>query len=42
MDQILVSQGLAKVGDKVVVVYGVPMGVPNKTNTVYVHKVQAA
>ncbi|MDR2931295.1 MAG: pyruvate kinase [Propionibacteriaceae bacterium] len=39
MDQVLVSQGLIDVGQSVVVIYGTPMGLPGKTNTVYVHKV---
>ena len=40
MDELLIAKGMAKPGDKVVVVYGIPMGVSGKTNTVYVHKVR--
>ncbi|MDR2975653.1 MAG: pyruvate kinase [Propionibacteriaceae bacterium] len=39
MDQILLDRGLVEVGDRVVVIYGIPMGVVGRTNTVYVHKV---
>ena len=37
MDAVLSRQGLAKVGERVVVVYGKPLGTPSHTNTVYVH-----
>jgi len=37
MDATLSRQGVAKVGDRVVVVYGKPLGTPAHTNTVYVH-----
>ncbi|MDR0488150.1 MAG: pyruvate kinase [Propionibacteriaceae bacterium] len=40
MDAILQAKGLAQTGDRVVVVYGTPMGVAGKTNTVYVHRVR--
>ena len=40
MDELLLAKGMGKPGDKVVVVYGIPMGVSGKTNTVYVHKVR--
>ena len=40
MDQILVSQGMAEPGDRVIVVYGTPMGVVGKTNTIYVHRIR--
>jgi len=40
MDELLIEKEMAKPGDKVVVVYGIPMGVSGKTNTVYVHKVR--
>ena len=40
MDEVLLSQGMARPGDKIVVIYGIPMGVSGKTNTVYVHKVR--
>ncbi|MCL2653450.1 MAG: pyruvate kinase [Propionibacteriaceae bacterium] len=39
MDATLSRQRLAKVGDRVVVVYGKPLGTPAHTNTVYVHAV---
>jgi len=39
MDEVLTGQGMVKVGDKVVVIYGTPLGVIGKTNTVYVHKI---
>jgi len=39
MDHTLVDQGLAVKGETVVVVYGTPLGVAGKTNTVYVHRV---
>ena len=40
MDQVLLDQQMVKPGDKIVVVYGIPMGVSGKTNTVYVHKIR--
>jgi len=40
MDEVLLAQGMAKPGDRIVVVYGIPMGVSGKTNTVYVHKIR--
>lgn len=39
MDATLSRQKLAKPGDRVVVVYGKPLGTPSHTNTVYVHAV---
>jgi len=39
MDSTLLEQGLVEFGDRVVVVYGEPLGVPAHTNTVYVHEV---
>jgi len=39
MDNKLLDQGLAEKGDRVVVVYGEPLGTPAHTNTVYVHDV---
>ena len=39
MDDILLGQGLVAPGDRVVVVYGGPLGTPSHTNTVYVHAV---
>jgi len=39
MDAKLLDQGLAEEGDRVVVVYGEPLGTPAHTNTVYVHDV---
>ncbi|MDR0960563.1 MAG: pyruvate kinase [Propionibacteriaceae bacterium] len=39
MDEQLVSNGICQPGEKVVVVYGIPMGITGKTNTVYVHEV---
>jgi len=39
MDDILLQQGLVQKDDRVVVVYGEPLGVPAHTNTVYVHGV---
>jgi len=39
MDATLSRQGVAKVGDRVVVVYGKPLGKPAHTNTVYVHAI---
>jgi len=41
MDTVLVSQGLVQPGDRVVVVYGIPLGSPAHTNTIYVHDVGA-
>lgn len=35
----LVRDGLAKVGDRIVIVSGSPMGVPGKTNALRVHKI---
>ena len=40
MDEVLLAKGMVKPGDRVVVVYGIPMGVSGKTNTVYVHKIR--
>ena len=42
MDEILLREGLVDPGDKIVVVYGLPMGVAGKTNTVQVHRVLPA
>jgi pyruvate kinase len=42
VDEILLAQGLAKVGDEVVVVAGTPPGVPGSTNTLRVHRVGEA
>jgi len=39
MDQVLIEQGLVVVGDRIVVVYGTPLGVVRMTNTVRVHVV---
>jgi len=39
MDDTLMSNGLVQRGERVVVVYGIPMGAPSHTNTVYVHSV---
>jgi len=39
MDATLSRQRLAKEGERVVVVYGEPLGTPSHTNTVYVHAV---
>ncbi|MEY3274403.1 MAG: hypothetical protein RLZZ279_535 [Actinomycetota bacterium] len=39
VDEILLAQGLAKMGDEVVVVAGTPPGVPGSTNTLRVHRV---
>ena len=42
VDEILLDQGLAKMGDEVVVVAGTPPGVPGSTNTLRVHRVGEA
>ena len=42
VDEILLAQGLAKMGDEVVVVAGTPPGVPGSTNTLRVHRVGEA
>lgn len=42
VDEILLAQGLAKIGDEVVVVAGTPPGVPGSTNTLRVHRVGEA
>jgi len=39
VDEIVLAQGLAKVGDEVVVVAGTPPGIPGSTNSLRVHKV---
>jgi pyruvate kinase len=39
MDEILVNAELVKPGERVAVVYGTPMGIEGKTNTVYIHRV---
>jgi pyruvate kinase len=41
MDQTLLAKGLAEPGDLVVAVYGVPMGVTGRTNSLQVHRVAA-
>ena len=38
-DELLVSRGLAKANDKVVLVAGQPLGEPGRTNTLVVHVV---
>jgi len=40
MDETLLERGLVKPGDRLVVIYGTPMGVTGKTNTAHVHKVR--
>lgn len=42
VDEILLAQGLAKIGEEVVVVAGTPPGVPGSTNTLRVHRVGEA
>jgi pyruvate kinase len=39
MDTVLVDRGLVQRGDRVVVVYGTPLGAPAHTNTIYVHDI---
>ena len=39
VDDILLAQGLAEVGDKVVVISGSPPGIPGSTNDVRVHQI---
>ncbi|WP_418276978.1 pyruvate kinase [Isoptericola jiangsuensis] len=39
VDQTLQANGLAEVGDRVVIVAGAPVGVPGTTNSILVHKV---
>lgn len=39
VDEIVLAEGLAKVGDEVVVVAGTPPGIPGSTNSLRVHKV---
>ena len=39
VDEVLQRQGLAKVGDRVVVVSGAPVGISGTTNSVFVHKI---
>ncbi|MDO8144972.1 MULTISPECIES: pyruvate kinase [Isoptericola] len=39
VDQTLQANGLAEVGDRVVIVSGAPVGVPGTTNSILVHKV---
>jgi pyruvate kinase len=39
VDEIVLAQGLAQVGDEVVVVAGTPPGIPGSTNSLRVHKV---
>ncbi|MDR1513753.1 MAG: pyruvate kinase [Propionibacteriaceae bacterium] len=38
MDDALIDVGLVRPGDQVAVVYGTPLGITGKTNTVYVHR----
>ncbi|MBO1750280.1 pyruvate kinase [Actinotalea sp. BY-33] len=39
VDQMLRANGLAEVGDRVVIVFGAPVGVPGTTNSLLVHKI---
>jgi pyruvate kinase len=39
MDETLINAGLVRPGERIAVVYGTPMGITGKTNTVYVHRV---
>ncbi|MDR1450459.1 MAG: pyruvate kinase [Propionibacteriaceae bacterium] len=39
MDEILLREGLAVKGERIACVYGIPMGITGKTNTVYIHRV---
>ena len=39
VDEVLQQQGLAKVGDRVVVVSGAPVGISGTTNSLFVHKI---
>ena len=39
VDEILLQEGLAEIGDEVVVVAGTPPGIPGSTNSLRVHKV---
>ena len=39
VDEILLNEGLAEIGDEVVVVAGTPPGIPGSTNSLRVHKV---
>jgi len=39
VDEILLSRGLAEVGEEVVVVAGTPPGIPGSTNSLRVHRV---
>ena len=36
----LVADGMARMGDRVIIVHGSPLGVPGKTNSIRVHRVQ--
>jgi pyruvate kinase len=42
MDQIMLREGLAVPGERIACVYGTPMGVTGKTNTVHIHRVTPA
>ena len=37
----LVADGMARPGDRLIIVHGSPLGVPGKTNSIRVHRVQA-
>jgi pyruvate kinase len=39
VDEIVLAQGKAKVGEEVVVVAGTPPGIPGSTNSLRVHRV---
>ncbi|WP_250443421.1 pyruvate kinase [Actinotalea sp. C106] len=39
VDQMLRANGLAEIGDRVVIVFGAPVGVPGTTNSLLVHKI---
>jgi len=39
MDETLLAKGFVTRGERVVVVYGIPLGAPSHTNSVYVHSV---
>jgi pyruvate kinase len=39
MDRQLLGEGLVEPGERIACVYGIPMGITGKTNTVYIHRV---
>ncbi|SKF62658.1 pyruvate kinase [Mycobacteroides abscessus subsp. abscessus] len=42
VQELMLSEGLVEQGDRIVIVYGSPMGTAGKTNAIRVHKIGGA